>query len=119
MTSTKKGIKVISAAAWPLQGSWILDNETNSHVCNRTMYSSFTKTHDAGSTNNRRAGTQVIPVECFGTIQISINSPIGFKTMTLLNTLFASSRNGIECKHVLQVLTDFFLLMNYNRKVSI
>lgn len=32
-----------SAATWQLQGSWILDHGSNSHVCNRTVYSRSTK----------------------------------------------------------------------------
>lgn len=34
------------------------------------------------------AETQVIPIECFGTVLISINSPTRVKTMTLLNVAY-------------------------------
>lgn len=77
-----------STTTWQLQGSWILDNGSNSHVCNRTMLTRFTKTREAGSTDNLMAGTQVIPIECFGTVTIVINTPVRPKTMTLLNVAY-------------------------------
>ena len=75
-----------------LKGSRILDNGSNSHVCNNTMLSRFTKTRDAGPLDTLTAGTQTIPIECFGSIQITMKAPTttGHATMTLLNVAFVS-----------------------------
>ena len=75
-----------------LKASWILDNGTNIHVCNRTMLSRFIKTRDAGPFDTLRAGTQIIPIECFGTVRITIKAPtpVGYAIMTLLNVAYVS-----------------------------
>ena len=79
-----------SAATWTIQNSWLLDNGTNIHVCNSTMLSRFTKTRSSGPKDILRAGNQVLPIECYGTIDIFINTPIGCQTITLLNVAYVS-----------------------------
>ena len=97
--STESGafICTIQSAAFPsatesMRTSWILDNGSNSHVCNSTMFSRFTKTKDAFPSDTLRAGTQIIPIESFGTIRISILAPTstGYTNMTLLNVAYVS-----------------------------
>lgn len=75
-----------------LRTSWILDNGSNSHVCNSTMFSRFTKAKEAEPSDTLRAGTQVIPIECFGNVQITIKAPtsVGHASMTLLNVAYIS-----------------------------
>ena len=80
-----------SLPTYSLRSSWILNNGSNCHVCNSTMLSRFNKTRDAGLDDTLTAGTQVTPIECFGTIQISINTPTGPKTMTLLDVAYVSN----------------------------
>ena len=79
-----------SAATWSLQDSWILDNRTNIHVCNSTMLPRFTKTRSSGPEDTLRAGSQILSIESYGTIDIFINTPIGCQTITLLNVAYVS-----------------------------
>lgn len=58
--------------SYHLQGSWILDNGSDTHVCNSTMLSRFTKTHSSHPDDHLTAGTQSLHIECFGTIDITI-----------------------------------------------
>lgn len=70
----------------------ILDNGSNSHMYNSTKLSRFMKTRDVGPSNTLRAGTQVIHIENFGTVQITIKSSTssGYAYMTLLNIAYVS-----------------------------
>ena len=61
--------------AYHLQCSWILDNGSDSHVCNNSMLSRFTKTHDPHPDDMLAAGTQIIPIESWGTLDITIQTP--------------------------------------------
>ena len=79
-----------SAAIWTIQNSWLLDNRTNIHVCNSTMLSRFIKTRSSGPEDTLRAGNQILPIECYGTIDIFINTPIGCQMITLLNVAYVS-----------------------------
>ena len=54
------------------------------------MITRFTKTHDADPEDNLVAGNQHIPIECYGTIKITIRTPTGPQIMTLLNVAFIS-----------------------------
>ena len=100
-----------SAATWQLEGSWILNNGSNIHVCNSTMLSRFTKTRDAGPSDTLTTGTQVIPIECFGTIQITIKAPTetGYATMTLLNVAYVSDfMTNLVCQSILAAKGVYF-----------
>lgn len=55
------------------------------------MLSRFTRTHPAGPRDILTAGTQSLPIECFGTIQITIYTLSGPQTMTLLNVAYVSN----------------------------
>lgn len=89
---------VIESAAFPasntgsLRASWILDNGSKSHVCDSLMLSRFTKTRDAGPFDTLRADTQVISIECFGTVKITIKTPTsdGYASLILLNVAYVS-----------------------------
>lgn len=80
----------LAVSTYHLQGSWILDNGSDSHVCNSTMLSRFTKTCLSNSGDRLMAGNQALPIECYGTIQITISTPTGPQTMTLLDVAYVS-----------------------------
>lgn len=48
------------------------------------MLSRFIKTHVANSDDTLMAGNQSIPIECYGTVQITIDTPTGPQIVTLL-----------------------------------
>lgn len=54
------------------------------------MLSRFIKTRSSGPNDILRAGNQIIPIECFGTIDIFIDTSTGCQTMTLLNVAYVS-----------------------------
>lgn len=68
-----------------------LATDPDNHVCNSIMLSRFTRTHPAGPRDTLTAGTQSLPIECFGTIQITICTFSGPQTMTLLNVAYVSN----------------------------
>ena len=77
-----------STMSYHLQESWILDNGPDSHICNSTMLSWFTRTHAAHSDDRLIASTQLS--ECYGTVQITISTPSDPQPMTLLNVAYIS-----------------------------
>lgn len=76
-----------STDSYSLRGSWILDNGSNSHVCNSTMRSRIVRTRDAHG-EYLIAGTRKESIEYYGTIKIEIQTPSGIKIMTLLNVAY-------------------------------
>ena len=76
------------ADTFDLHNSWILDNGSNSHVCNSTMQARFSKTHSAGPNDKLIAGAQILLIECFGSIDITVPTPSGPGIMTLLNVAY-------------------------------
>ncbi|MCJ1463981.1 hypothetical protein MMC07_002591, partial [Pseudocyphellaria aurata] len=62
----------VNSTAYSLNNCWILDNGTDTHMCNETMHSRFTQTHPAYPDDQLTAGTQSIPIKCFGTLAITI-----------------------------------------------
>lgn len=54
------------------------------------MRSRFTQTRAAGPLDTLTAGTQSIPIERFGTLEITICTPAGLQQMTLLNVAYIS-----------------------------
>ena len=65
-----------SAITYPLQSSWILDNGSDTHLCNHTMAHRFKKTRDAPS-GGVFAGEGRSNVEAYGEVDISIPGPDG------------------------------------------
>ena len=65
-----------STYSYPLQSSWILNNGSDTHVCNKTMLHRFKKTRDA-STGGILAGEAQSNVEAFGEVDITIPGPEG------------------------------------------
>ena len=54
------------------------------------MLSRFTKTCLPEPDDKLTAGTQSIPMECSGTVNITIHTPTGLQQMTLLNVAYIS-----------------------------
>ena len=75
---------------YSLRGSWILDNGSNSHVCNLTMKSRF-KWQRGGGGDYLTAGTQRLSIEAYGTISITVPTPTGPQRMTLLNVAYVAN----------------------------
>lgn len=80
-----------AAPTYHLQSSWILSVDSNTHVCNSTMLSRFNMTH-VSEPNDRLMACNVtqagMPIECYGTIQITIRTPTGPQKITLLNVAY-------------------------------
>ena len=72
---------------YSLRNSWILDNGSNDHVCNSTMKHRFTKTRK-GTGELLAAGRDILEIECYGTIQITVDSPTGPKLITLTEVCY-------------------------------
>ena len=60
-----------AVASYPLQSSWILDNGSDAHICNKTMLHRFRKTRDA-QPGGVLAGETNSNIEAFGEVQINI-----------------------------------------------
>ena len=52
------------------------------------MLSRFTKTRNPHPDDRLRAGTQIVPIQCWGTIEITIRTPTGLQSMTLLDVAY-------------------------------
>ena len=92
-----------SADSYSIRGSWILDNGSNSHVCNSTMRSRFERQRD-GSGDYLTAGTQRLPIECYGTVRITVATPTGPQNMTLLNVAYVGKfMTNLVSQHLLDV----------------
>ena len=79
-TSTNANLgsfSAFSSSSYPLKDSWILDNGLDTHVCNSSMRSQFIQTRLSEPHDNLTAGTQTIPIESFGTVDITIQTPTG------------------------------------------
>lgn len=98
-----------AATTFRLQGSWILDNGSDSHVCNSTMLSRFTKTRLAGPKDTLTSGAHKLPIECFGTVVITVRSPTGPMKMTLLNVAYISNfMTNLVSQHILSTKGVYF-----------
>lgn len=78
-----------STSNYSIRSSWILDNGSNNHVCNSTMQSRFVRQWDGGG-DYLTVGTQRLPIECYGTIGITVQTPTGPKNLTLLNVAYVA-----------------------------
>lgn len=67
----------------PIQNSWILDNGSNIHVCNRSMRDRFIHKRD-GTGESLAAGAHRNEIEAYGEMIIRVPSPEGMKEMRLL-----------------------------------
>ena len=65
-----------SIYSYLLQSSWILNNGSDTHVCNKIMLHRFKKTKDASIDEILTDETQS-NVEAFGEVEISISAPEG------------------------------------------
>ena len=80
-----------STMNYSIQGSWILENGSNSHVCNSIMLSRFTETHASDPKDRLIAGTQTLLIECYGTIQVTVQTPTGPQQLPLANVAYVSN----------------------------
>ena len=72
---------------YSLKSSWILSYGSTTHVCNKTMKHRFIKDED-GNGKTILAGTQILPIEAFGHMDVYVDTDEGVKTMTLLNVSY-------------------------------
>ena len=82
---------VVQAAAfssYPLQSSWILDNGSDTHICNRTMAGRFRKTRDTLHDEGVIAGATGLKVHSYGEIDIFLTGPKGEWKVTLTNVCY-------------------------------
>lgn len=80
-TSTHKDYK--------LYNSWTLDSGTDVHVCNDKLRSCFTKTREADEDEQLFAGKRAYAIECFGSVNVGVNTPDGTDYITLVNVALA------------------------------
>ena len=86
-TATFAACSFFSTDSFSLRTSWILDGGSNAHICNKTMLHRFSKTRD-GEGERMAAGREIFPIQCYGTVQITVASPTGPKTVTLTNVYY-------------------------------
>ena len=73
--------------AYSLRNFWILDNGSNDHVCNSIMKHCFTKTRE-GTGEKLAAGSEILKIECYGSIQITVSSSTDLKLITLTDVCY-------------------------------
>lgn len=81
---------VFSTEFYTLNSTWILDGGSNCHVCNSTMLSRFTRQRQAQHGEFLIAGNTYLPIEYYGTITITIETPSGSGIITLLNVAYVA-----------------------------
>ena len=74
---------------YKLYDSWTLDSGTDVHVCNNELRSCFTKTREADENEQLFAGKRAYAIECFGTVNVGVNTPDGPDYITLVNVALA------------------------------
>ena len=88
-TSTKTSSS-FSADSYKIKSSWILNNGSNIHVCNNTMKSRYTQERKS-MREYLTAGTQRLAIESYGTVKITVSTPTGPPSITLLNVAYVSN----------------------------
>ena len=78
-----------NSSDYNLRDSFILDSGATAHVCNsRKRFISFTP---ATEDDLLYAGNTVIPIEGFGSVDVTVQTPAGPKLIELQNTALISS----------------------------
>jgi hypothetical protein len=77
------------ATGFSLKHSWILDGGSNIHVCNSSMSDRFCKTRNAEHEDYLNAGERRVTVEAYGTVNITVQTPQGPKTIQLSEVAYA------------------------------
>jgi hypothetical protein len=79
-----------SEADTDLLQCWLLDSAANTHVCNAAMASRYTPTRTAPREDKLTAGSQILQIESYGTIQINVRIQEEGKTgiITLTDVAF-------------------------------
>ena len=78
-----------STHTFALQSSWILDHGSSTHVCNSSMKHRFIKDRE-GNGQNLIAGTQILPIEAYGHIDIRYQAEGRIGKITLTNVSYVS-----------------------------
>ena len=71
-----------------VQNIVVLDCAADIHVCNEAMKHRFTKERDAGWDDRVLAGDNNIKIQCFGSLELDVDTPTGPQTITLLNVAY-------------------------------
>ena len=78
-----------NSSDYNLQDSFILDSGATVHVCNsHKRFATFTP---ASKDDLLYVGNTIIPIEGFGLVDVTIQTPAGLKLIELLNTALISS----------------------------
>ncbi|EKG09419.1 Integrase catalytic core, partial [Macrophomina phaseolina MS6] len=80
-----------AAQSSPLFNSWILDSGTDVHVCNQSMAHRFKETKKARPDETLGSGNRSIPIQAWGTVDITVKTETGQGTITLNNVAFIPS----------------------------
>lgn len=78
-----------TAAEFKLRSTWIFDNGSAIHVCNKTMAHRFIKERKCTDGSALMSGNGLVPVTYYGKIVINVDTPKGKGTMTLANVSYA------------------------------
>ncbi len=79
-----------SAEIYILRNAWILDNESNIHVCNDTMLSRYIKHRDLNFENCLIAKTQRLSIESYEFIILIVDTFRDLESMTLMNVTYVA-----------------------------
>jgi hypothetical protein len=77
----------VDSAGYELKNTWILDSGANLHVCNDPTR--FKIERIASATDTLISGKTVYQIESFGSVDITVQSPLGPKSITLLDVALA------------------------------
>ncbi len=80
---------VSNSSDYNLRDSFILDSGAMVHVCNSCKY--FSTITPASEDDLLYAGNTVIPIEGFGSVDITVQTPAGLKLIELQHTALVSS----------------------------
>lgn len=74
-----------------LFSSWILDSGSDIHVCNQSMAHRFQETSKALPQETLKSGDQILSIQAWGTLDITVQTRTGPETLTLTRVAFVPS----------------------------
>lgn len=83
-------IKVQATKSLNIRDVLILDSRADTHLCNPSMVQRYTKQRIAHPDDRVEAGAENLPVESYGLVQISFDTPNRPETITLGNVALRS-----------------------------
>ena len=86
---TIRTVFFFSIDSYSIRESWILNNESNSYVCNSTMRSRFERQRDE-SEDYLTVDTQRLSIECYEIVRIIVATLTRSQNMTLLNVAYVN-----------------------------